>query len=142
MLERIDAWRFWVLCDREPARGWTQGRATLLGDAAHPMLQYPAQGANMALEDAVCLADQLRLHGGVGRASAAYEELRVLRAGRVQLTARFYGEAYHAAGVKAELRDQLLAGGGPEAAWDGMARLYALPRWPGGDATGGAGAGG
>src|SRR3954452_23342013 len=60
MLSRIETWRFWVLCDREPRRGWTRGRVTLLGDAAHPMLQYLAQGANMALEDAVCLADQLR----------------------------------------------------------------------------------
>lgn len=130
MLERIETWRFWVLCDREPRRGWTQGRVTLLGDAAHPMLQYLAQGANMALEDAVCLADQFRVHGGdIAAAFAAYEDLRVLRTARVQLTARFYGEIYHAAGVKAELRDQMLAGGG-EGAWEGMAWLYDRPRWP------------
>ncbi len=131
MLEKIETWRFWVLCDREPARGWTNGRATLLGDAAHPMLQYLAQGANMALEDAVCLTDQLALHGGeVTRAFAAYEEARMLRTARVQLTARFYGEIYHASGVKAELRDQMLGGGG-EDAWDGMAWLYDGPHWPG-----------
>ena len=131
MLEKIETWRYWVLCDREPARGWTRGRATLLGDAAHPMLQYLAQGANMALEDAVCLTDQLSLHGNdVPRAFAAYEQARMLRTARVQLTARFYGEIYHAGGVKAELRDQMLGGGG-EGAWDGMEWLYGGPDWPG-----------
>ena len=49
-------WKQWVLCDREPVENWVHGRVTLLGDAAHPMLQYFAQGACMALEDAVCLA--------------------------------------------------------------------------------------
>jgi salicylate hydroxylase len=48
LLERIETWRMWVLCDREPVRDWSQGRVTLLGDAAHPMLQYLAQGACMA----------------------------------------------------------------------------------------------
>src|SRR6185437_13354861 len=52
MLERIDTWRMWVLCDREPVKDWTKGNVTLLGDAAHPMLQYLAQGACMATEDA------------------------------------------------------------------------------------------
>src|SRR3712207_6274308 len=120
MLSRIETWRFWVLCDREPARGWTRGRVTLLGDAAHPMLQYLAQGANMALEDAVCLADQIGVHAGdIPAALRAYEDLRVLRAGRVQTTARLFGDVYHAAGVRAELRDQWLAGRDPVAARDG-----------------------
>ena len=59
LLERIETWRMWVLCDREPVRGWSKGRVTLLGDAAHPMLQYLAQGACMASEDAVWLAEQV-----------------------------------------------------------------------------------
>ena len=58
MLERIETWRMWVLCDREPVKNWSQGRVTLLGDAAHPMLQYLAQGACMATEDAVVLAEK------------------------------------------------------------------------------------
>jgi salicylate hydroxylase len=59
LLERIETWRMWVLCDREPIKDWTSGRLTLLGDAAHPMLQYLAQGACMATEDAVCLAEKV-----------------------------------------------------------------------------------
>ncbi len=49
-------WKKWVLCDRDPAEHWNDGRATLLGDAAHPTLQYFAQGACMAMEDGMCLA--------------------------------------------------------------------------------------
>ena len=59
MLERIETWRMWVLCDREPVKDWSKGRVTLLGDAAHPMLQYLAQGACMATEDAVVLAEKV-----------------------------------------------------------------------------------
>jgi 2-polyprenyl-6-methoxyphenol hydroxylase-like FAD-dependent oxidoreductase len=131
MLDRINAWKFWVLCWREPRRGWSQGRVTLLGDAAHPMLQYLAQGANQALEDAVCLADMLAAHpGDVAGAFRAYEEARVLRTGRVQLMAKVYGEVYHAGHVTAELRNQMLAGRTAAQSWDGMAWLYDGPSWP------------
>ena len=64
MLERIETWRMWVLCDREPVKDWSKGRVTLLGDAAHPMLQYLAQGACMATEDAVALAERVAEHAG------------------------------------------------------------------------------
>ena len=70
LLGKIESWRMWVLCDRPPVKNWSRGRITLLGDAAHPMLQYLAQGACMAIEDAVCLANKVedvarRLRGGV-----------------------------------------------------------------------------
>src|SRR5712671_5939988 len=52
-------WKLWVLCDRDPNERWVDGRVALLGDAAHPMMQYFAQGACMALEDAVCLSHML-----------------------------------------------------------------------------------
>ena len=52
-------WKLWVLCDREPVERWVDGRVALLGDAAHPTLQYFAQGACMAMEDAVCLASMI-----------------------------------------------------------------------------------
>ena len=60
LLDKIETWKMWVLCDREPVANWSQGRVTLLGDAAHPMLQYLAQGACMAIEDAVTLGAALR----------------------------------------------------------------------------------
>lgn len=128
ILEKIDTWKYWVLCDREPKRGWQDGGAVLLGDAAHPMLQYLAQGANMALEDALCLADMLDALP-LREALPAYENARVLRTGRVQSMARIYGEIYHAADVRAELRDAMLMGRAPEAAWEGMAWLYDGPDW-------------
>jgi salicylate hydroxylase len=132
LLAKIETWRFWVLCDREPRRGWTRGRVALLGDAAHPMLQYLAQGANMALEDAVCLADQIgAAQGDIAAAFATYEAARLLRTARVQTTARLFGDIYHAAGVRAELRDQWLAARDPVAAREAMAWLYETPSWPG-----------
>jgi salicylate hydroxylase len=70
MLGKIESWRMWVLCDREPVKNWSKGRVTLLGDAAHTTLQYPAQGACMAIEDAVVLAEEL------DHASAASLEIR------------------------------------------------------------------
>jgi len=125
LLERIETWRMWVLCDREPVKDWSKGRVTLLGDAAHPMLQYLAQGACMASEDAVCLADQVAAApDDVAGAFKAYEKQRYLRTGRVQITARIYGEFYHAGGVTAELRYNALHGRTAEQAYDGMAWLY------------------
>jgi salicylate hydroxylase len=84
MLDKIESWRMWVLCDREPIRDWSKGRVTLLGDAAHPMLQYLAQGACMATEDAVCLAHKLDEAGGdFEQAAQAYQQARYLRTARV-----------------------------------------------------------
>ena len=103
MLGKISEWRMWVLCDREPTKDWSKGRVTLLGDAAHPMLQYLAQGAGMALEDSLCLAQCLMDEDSVEAAFRAYPMKRYLRTGRVQLSARLYGEFYHADGVRREI---------------------------------------
>ena len=128
LLERIETWRLWVLCDREPVKNWTQGRVTLLGDAAHPMLQYLAQGACMATEDAVTLAEQVAASpDDLPAAFAAYQQDRYLRTGRVQLMARVYGEFYHARGVTAELRDLAISGRTPQQSYDGIAWLYDGP---------------
>lgn len=125
LLGKIESWRMWVLCDREPIKDWSQGPVTLLGDAAHPMLQYLAQGACMAIEDAVCLAHQLAAHdGNYTPAFQAYQSHRYLRTGRLQLTARFYGDVYHAEGVTRELRNMTLSPRTPEQAYQGMAWLY------------------
>ncbi|AXK80052.1 3-hydroxybenzoate 6-monooxygenase [Pseudolabrys taiwanensis] len=128
LLERIETWRMWVLCDREPVKNWTQGNVTLLGDAAHPMLQYLAQGACMATEDAVVLADKIAAKpNDVKAAFLDYQQERYLRTARVQIMARVYGEFYHARGPAAELRDMMLAGRSEEASYDGIAWLYGGP---------------
>jgi salicylate hydroxylase len=125
LLERIETWRMWVLCDREPVKDWSKGRITLLGDAAHPMLQYLAQGACMASEDAVTLAESVAATpDDLPGAFKAYETARYLRTGRVQLMARVYGEFYHATGVTAELRNLMLGGRSAQQSYDGMAWLY------------------
>jgi salicylate hydroxylase len=109
LLQKVNAWRMWVLCDRPAIKEWCKGRITLLGDAAHPMLQYLAQGANMAIEDAVCLANQIDATGrDYEKAFRMYRDLRYLRTARVQLMARVFGEIYHASGVNRELRNKLL----------------------------------
>ena len=125
MLERIETWRMWVLCDREPVKDWSRGRVALLGDAAHPMLQYLAQGACMATEDAVWLAEKVAAQpNDLPAALQAYVQQRYLRTARVQIMARVYGDFYHARGPAAELRDQMLGGRSAEQAYDGMAWLY------------------
>ncbi len=125
MLDRIESWRMWVLCDREPVKVWHKGLGVLTGDAAHPMLQYLAQGACMAIEDGVCLASKVAASSGdLPAAFEAFAAARYLRTGRVQLTARFYGDVYHAAGVAADLRALLLGQREPEQAYQGMRWLY------------------
>ena len=83
--------------DRNPIGNWTDGNITLVGDAAHPMLQYLAQGGIQALEDSAKLADMLKAHGeNFEAAFNEYQEERIPRASRVQTTARFWGEIIHA----------------------------------------------
>ncbi|HEY2534631.1 MAG TPA: 3-hydroxybenzoate 6-monooxygenase [Xanthobacteraceae bacterium] len=125
LLNKIESWRMWVLCDRPPIKEWSRGRITLLGDAAHPMLQYLAQGAGMSIEDAVCLTNKaVDMDGDYPAAFRAYQQTRYLRTGRVQIMARVYGEFYHAAGVAKELRNLMLGGRTPEDAMAGMEWLY------------------
>ena len=125
LLGKIETWKMWVLCDREPVKDWSQGRATLLGDAAHPMLQYLAQGAGQAIEDAVVLGAALAAaRGDVAQAFAKYQQARYLRTGRVQLTARFYGDIYHASGVTRELRNTMFRSGKESAGFAGLKWMY------------------
>ena len=125
LLAKIETWKMWVLCDREPVKNWTDRRVTLLGDAAHPMLQYLAQGAGQAIEDAVVLREALRFtRGDVKSAFQKYQQARYLRTGRVQLTARFYGDIYHAAGVQRELRNQMFQSTNESAGFAGLKWMY------------------
>jgi salicylate hydroxylase len=91
----------WGLYDRAPLARWSEGRLTLLGDAAHPMLPHLGQGVNQALEDAVALATLLGAcfdPAGVSRALALYEQLRRERTARVQLGSRRNGAGYDSFG--------------------------------------------
>jgi len=125
LLEKIETWRMWVLCDREPIKEWSKGRVTLVGDAAHPMLQYLAQGANMAIEDAVRLGEEAAASpDDPAAAFRRYQQARYLRTARVQIMSRVYGMFYHAAGPTAELRNQMLAARTPEQAYQASAWLY------------------
>src|SRR5215469_16833203 len=125
LLAKIESWRMWVLCDRPPVKDWSRGRVTLLGDAAHPMLQYLGQGACMAVEDAVCLADRaVAADDDYAKAFSTYQAARYLRTGRVQIMARVYGEFYHAGGVAKELRNMMLGARTPDDAMAGMEWLY------------------
>ncbi|ASR35996.1 2-polyprenyl-6-methoxyphenol hydroxylase [Prauserella marina] len=92
----------WPMYDREPAATWTKGRISLLGDAAHPMLQYLAQGAGQALLDGAALAKALPALGtgswslpALGEALGGYEGERLALAGRVQSSARVWGDIWH-----------------------------------------------
>jgi 2-polyprenyl-6-methoxyphenol hydroxylase-like FAD-dependent oxidoreductase len=105
--------RWWRMYDREPITDWVDGRLALTGDAAHPMLQYLAQGACQALEDAAQLAEQAtkaRSADGTDwdRALAAYAEIRTVRTARVQRTARQWGDLWHCDGLFRATRNALL----------------------------------
>ena len=112
MLERIETWRMWVLCDREPVKDWSQG---------------PRHAARRCRASDAAISRARRLHGDRGRGGAGREgggarpticrrrsrpisSSAICAPARVQIMARVYGEFYHARGVAAELRDMMLAG--------------------------------
>lgn len=125
LLEVPTEWRRWVLGDREPIENWTDGRVTLLGDAAHPTHQYFAQGACMAMEDAVCVADKFdKTNGDLDAAFQAYQHDRIIRAYRVVLSSRMLGRVYHAEGVERKIRNSVLGAKTPEEFYNGLQWLY------------------
>ena len=126
IIEHGSEWKLWVLCDRDPILDWVDGRVALLGDAAHPMLQYFAQGACMALEDAVCLAHQIETYrDDIPTALDCYQRQRRVRTARVQLDSRLIGDyIYHADGAVAEVRDQVMGEMSPQQWYDKLGWLY------------------
>jgi len=125
LIDLPKSWKRWATADREPIAQWTYGRATLLGDAAHALLQYLAQGACMALEDAVTLGEALRVTGNdFPKALDLYQRSRVTRAARVVLMTREMGRIYHAKGVERLVRNDLWQGRTPERFYDALEWLY------------------
>jgi 3-hydroxybenzoate 6-monooxygenase len=104
--------RWWRMFDRDPIGQWVYGRVALLGDAAHPPLQYIAQGAIMAIEDGYVLAEHLAARGmagqGVGEALAAYQAVRPEHCRRVVLASRAWGKLWHLDGEKRDRRNAIL----------------------------------
>ncbi|WP_432828021.1 FAD-dependent monooxygenase [Dactylosporangium sp. CA-092794] len=104
----LDRQRHWAMIDRNPLGRWTRGRVTLLGDAAHPMVQYLAQGGCQALEDAACLAECVASNDDAESAFKDYESRRIPVTATVQRWARNMGAIVHAGGLMRDLRDELL----------------------------------
>jgi salicylate hydroxylase len=126
IIEHGRDWKLWVLCDRDPVLDWVDGPVALLGDAAHPTLQYMAQGACMALEDAVALAHEVALSpGGLPAAFEAYRRRRVHRTARVQIQSRLVGDhIYHPAGGHAALRNAIMGAMTPSDYYASLQWLY------------------
>lgn len=125
LIDLPKTWRRWATADRDPIGQWTYGRVTLLGDAAHPTTQYMAQGACMAIEDAVTLGEALRTHGNQWQpALDLYQRSRVARTARIVLSSREMGRIYHAKGVERLVRNDLWRGRSAERFYDAMEWLY------------------
>jgi salicylate hydroxylase len=108
-----ERWLKWALYDLPPLRHWSEGAVTLMGDAAHPMLPFLAQGAAMAIEDAAVLAERMVHHpDDPATAFRRYERARRRRTARVQRAARRNGQIYHLAGAEALARNLALRAAG------------------------------
>ncbi|GGB59484.1 salicylate hydroxylase [Roseibium aquae] len=125
LVERPDHWLKWALCGVPASGGWTNGPIALLGDAAHAMLPFAAQGAAMAIEDAAvlaqCLADGT---ANVSRALKAYEAARKERVRKVQDLAARNASIYHMSGPLALARNTAMRMMGPHRMAAQMAWVY------------------
>ena len=111
--------------DRDPVRHWHRGRIVLLGDAAHAPLQSLAQGAGMAIEDGLCLAEAIHAaNGDYHTAFARFEAARLLRTARVQLESRALWQFYHCGGIERDVRNATVAGWDEAHIFDCLAWLY------------------
>ncbi len=120
------SWKRWATADRDPIGNWTFGRVTLLGDAAHPSLQYLAQGAAQTLEDAATLGEALRVSGNdFAKGFDLYQRSRIARTARVVLSAREMGRIFHAKGVERLVRNDLWKGRTAERYYDALEWIYA-----------------
>jgi salicylate hydroxylase len=127
LIGAVDEWRKWALFAVTGLRAWSNGAVALLGDAAHAMLPFAAQGAGMAIEDAAALAKCLgeSRHDEAPAISAAmqrYARLRQPRVARVQRAARQAGRIYHLTGPASYARDLAIKAMGPQ-------RMLARQNW-------------
>ena len=130
LLRTPKEYRRWMLQYREPVDNWSRGRVTLLGDAAHFMLQYMAQGAAMAMEDAVCLgacADEA--DGDFAQCFLDYQQKRLVRASRVQVSANsLVGQIFHVPdGVQRLIRNDIYRDRTPERYYDALDWIFTPP---------------
>jgi salicylate hydroxylase len=124
LMSEPQEWLLWSLFDR-PAQHLAKGRIALIGDAAHPVLPFLAQGAALAIEDAQALAALLvKQEGDPAPAFQAFERQRLSRIHRVQQEARRNGRLYHAGGPTALARNWVMRGLGPERMSERYAWLY------------------
>ncbi len=123
LLESVDDWLLWSLFDL-PATKIAAGHVALLGDAAHPVLPFLAQGAALAIEDSEALAGCLREAPDIPAAFRAYAAHRLDRVRRVQAQARRNGRIYHMGSVMGFARDAVLARTTPRAMAERYAWLY------------------
>ena len=114
LLAAASNWRAWPLYGRPPIGSFSLGRIALVGDAAHPMVPFLAQGAAQAIEDAGALGRALSQPSPIPEAHAAYSRCRVARATRVQVEALRQGRIYHLSGPAALARDVAMRLMGPE----------------------------
>ena len=125
LIDLPKTWKRWATADREPIGQWTYGRVSLLGEAAHPTTQDMAQGACMAMEDAVTLGEALRTtHNNWPQALDLYQRARVARTARIVLSSREMGHIYHAKGVERLVRNDLWRGRSADRFYDAMEWLY------------------
>ena len=123
-------YRRWMLLHRQPVESWTRGRVTLLGDAAHFMLQYMAQGAAMAMEDAVCLGACVdEADGDFEKSFVNYQKIRIIRATRVQISANeLIGMIFHVPdGLKRLVRNDIYRGRTAEQNYDALEWVFSAP---------------
>jgi 3-hydroxybenzoate 6-monooxygenase len=136
LLAMLDLRRRQAVGDRDPIRHWHKGRVVLLGDAAHPTLQSLAQGACMAIEDGVCLADCIAAaNGDYEAAFRRYESARAVRTARVTLESRYIWDVYHADGIAREVYWQMLGERSEADTFQCLAWLYDGFRFPDGAAA-------
>ena len=130
VLRLSSGYQRYVIRHRDPVGNWSDGRVTLLGDAAHPMVQYIAQGAAMALEDAICLAHEVDVHDGdFSAAFKTYQSIRIVRSARVQLSSLMLDRIYHASGVERLVRNSIFDDRTPAQYYDRLEWVFSAPSY-------------